>query len=496
MKLRLPQFQHTFILSLVLFVGFQSFAQKPKKLLANGYYEQAFVESVKKQNKKVKLKSKYTDIIYKSYDQIYEKGNSTIASSNFNWQVSYDQLMRVAGFRNKVKHPGVYDKLKNIFYDENVLGNMAVKFNQENQKDLDAAAVFENDKKYFNAFDMYKQIELRQKQAKPITTFNDRLKMIDTEEKIKNINQLIGDEYVEEAGKLLFNGTKEDAKKAIDLLKKAKTHRDLSRDEEEMMTLANLILRDSWMQEAKTLMQTRTKRNGRLAYDLINKTRSIKPLTTEEEMLLQDAQKLGMTNVLVVVKGKQPIHTAQTLSGVLNKEKASPWISFYGDDASVKSDFVLTVTESQPRVILGDVRKRIEQRTKTVEYYEEEIDANGNKVKVKKTKQVTGMVAILSRTKSSYINWSIALTDKADQQAVYADNKESKIERINEFASLESGDIMALPENIESDVALDSQPFPTDKEMSDLVSQLYIKELRAFLKDKEDHLRNIDVVHN
>jgi hypothetical protein len=39
-----------------------AFSQSPKKLLENGYYEQAYVDAVYKQNKKVKLKSKFTDL--------------------------------------------------------------------------------------------------------------------------------------------------------------------------------------------------------------------------------------------------------------------------------------------------------------------------------------------------------------------------------------------------------------------------------------------------
>lgn len=59
---------------------------------------------------------------------------------------------------------------------------------------------------------------------------------------------------------------------------------------------------------------------------------------------------------------------------------------------------------------------------------------------------------------------------------------------------MESGDILALPENIESDVSLDSQPFPTDSEMSSLAKQLYLKELKLFLRDKKTHLLNLDLI--
>ena len=201
-----------------------------------------------------------------------------------------------------------------------------------------------------------------------------------------------------------------------------------------------------------------------------------------------------MTTVRLNMKGKNGIHTSQTLSGILNKERSTPWITYYASDSDIEADLEMEITENKPRVILGDVRRRVEQRTKQVEYYENETDANGNTVKVKRTKNVTAMVAILSRTKSSHINWSISLTDKANGSVVYAENNESSIERINEFASVESGDILALPENIESDVALDSQSFPTDKEMNDLVTKLYLKELEIFLKNKKDHLLNTDLI--
>jgi hypothetical protein len=484
------------ILAILLMLGGISHtqAQSPKKLLANGYYEQAFVDATKKQNKKVKLKSKYTDVIYKSYELIYSKGTEVISSGVHDWHESYNALIRVLGFRRSAKHPGIYDNLKNMLYDENILGNLIVKFNNENEGDLNKALEFEQQKKYFKALDVYHQINARQNQAVPITTFNERLNLIDTEERIARANELIGDQYIEQAEKLLFDGTKENAKDAITLINKAKSHRPLDRDEEELLTLANLIIRDSWMQEAKVLLRTKTKRNGRLAYELINKTRGIKSLTTEEELLLQSAKELGMTNVRLFVNGEAPLHSIEELSGLLNKERSSSWITYYGKNADVSMDLTLSIVAPQPRVVLGDVRRRIEQRSKKVEYHENETDANGNTVKVKKTKNVTAMVVILSRTKSSHIDWKASLADKRDGKTVYSEGKESKIERVNEFASVESGDIMALPENIESDVSLDSQPFPTDKEMRDLVTQLYLKELNLFLRDKKDHLLNIDLV--
>lgn len=494
LQLRNLPIKHILSILFVLGMGIQTEAQSPKKLLANGYYEQAFLKAVKKQNKKIKLKKKYANVIYKSYDQIYTKGTEVISSGTHNWSESYNTFVRVNSFRKTVKHPGVFDNLKDVMYDENILGNLTVKFDTENQRDLDKAVAFEGEDKFLKARDVYNLIKSRQDQAVLIPTIKEKLSLIDTEERIKYLNQRIGDQYIDEAEKLLFEGTKENAREAIDLINKAKSHRPLDKDEEELLTLANLIIRDSWMQEAKVLLRTKTKRNGRLAYELINKTRSIKSLTTEEELLLQHAHELGMTTVRVNVQGANGIHTSQTLSGILNKERSTPWITYYPSDTDVNTDLEMEITENKPRVLLGDVRRRLEQRTKQVEYYENETDANGNTVKVKKTKTVTAMVAILSRTKSSHIDWSISLKDKSDGRVIYAENNESKIERTNEFASVESGDILALPENIESEVALDSQPFPTDNEMSDLATQLYVKELQLFLREKKDHLLNLDII--
>lgn len=493
---QLPNSYFTFALIMVFtFCGnFWASAQSPKKLLANGYYEQAFLDAAKKQNKKVKIKKKQTSIIYESYDLIYAEGFKAIASKDNDWQRSYDHFIRVVTYRSRVKHPGVSKNLKNILYDESALGNLSVKFNYENKRDLDRAVLLESEEKYIKALDIYHQINVRQSQAEPITTFKDRLQVIDTEDKMNQVNQKIGDQYIEQAKKRLYQGSKEDAKVSIELIEKARSHRALDRDEEELLRLANLIIRDSWMQEAKKLLLTKTKRNGRLAYELINKTRSIKGLSTEEELLLQQALELGMTNVRVVVKGSNFIHTSKKLSGILNKGKASEWITYYDEDSEVKRDYDLEVSETKPKTILGDVQKRIEQRTKKVEYYENETNAAGEVVKVKKTKNVTAFVAILSRTKSSTIDWTASLIDKVDGKIVYTENNGSQIERKNEFASLESGDILALPENIETDISLDSQPFPTDKEMDDLVTRLYIKELTIFLKTKKDHLLNIDLI--
>ncbi len=64
-----------------------------------------------------------------------------------------------------------------------------------------------------------------------------------------------------------------------------------------------------------------------------------------------------------------------------------------------------------------------------------------------------------------------------DGKLIHSETEESLVEHTNEYASLESGDILALPENIETGVDLDSQPFPTDKEMKNQVTQNYINSL-------------------
>jgi hypothetical protein len=471
-----------------------SLAQKPKKLLANGYYEQAFLEASKKQNKKVKLKQKHTSIIDQSFDIIYAKGIDIITSSNYNWKQSYDQFLRVANFRSKVKHPGVVDKLKNNFYDDLLLDHLATKFNQENNLDLNKANEYTLEEKFFKAMEILLEIKVRHEQASKISTFKNRLDLIDIEEKITQTHIQIGNQFIEQARKRLVDGSQKDAKEAIESINNARKHRPLDQEEEELLKLANLIIKESWMQEAKILLNTNTKRNGRLAYELIKKARSIKSLTTEEEILSRQALAMGMTNIRVVVSNKNGVHDSKNLSGILNKENISEWITYYDMESDLKMDFELEIIESKPKIVLGDIRKRIEQRTKAVEYFENETNASGQVIKVKKTKNVQAFVAIFSRTKTATLVWKISLIDPVDGKIIYTENNTSKIERVNQFASLESGDILAMPDNIETEISLDSQPFPTDIEMNDLVTRLYLKELTFFLKSKKDHLLNLDLI--
>jgi hypothetical protein len=478
-----------FFLSLSLSV----FSQSPKKYLKNGFYEQAFVEAAHKQNKKVKLKAKHADVIIASYPVIYEKHIEVIKSPQTTWLQSYNRFIRMTNFRARVKHPGVYDKLKNILYDEVVLDYLATKFNNSNLKDLNAAESFESTADYEKALDKYKEISTRHEQATPITTFADRLTIIDYEARLEKTNQKIGDQYILEAEELLERMSKQGAEAAIKLIEKARSHRPLDFEEEELLTLANLIISSSWISEAKKLIGTRTKKNARLAYELINRARSTRTLTAEEEKLFETAKSLGMTRIVVKVKGGKPIHDSQSLSGSLNRKKSSQWITYYDKNNGAETiDFEMEITESQPKVVLGDVRKKVTQNTKTVEYWVDETDVDGNTTRVRKTRLAIAMASIVSRTKTAHINWSIVLKDLSNSSAVYSESKESKVEYTNEFVSLASGDILALPENIESEVDLDSQPFPPNKDMINQVKSKYLGELNAYVNSSKDHLRNVN----
>lgn len=481
--------------SISLLLVVETKAQSPKKLLANGYYEQAFLKAAKKQNKKVKLKQKHASIIYESYETIYSKGSNWIAMHETSWQQSYNKLIRVIGFRAAVKHPGVYDKLENMLYDGTVLNSLAHKFNNANTNDINLALGYEANKDYLKAIGHYKQIKSREGQAKPISTLSDKITLIDWEEKINDANIKIGDEYIKEAQKLVEKQDKISANEAIRLINNARNHRPLDQDEEDLLTLANLIIGDSWSEEARKLLSTPTKRNARLAFELLNKTRSKKTLTEEEEEMIAKAKNLGTTRVLVKVMGTKPIHTNESLSGTLNAKKRSQWISYlFRDNSNYEIDFTLELNENKPNVMLGKVNKRIEQRTKQVEYWEEETDANGNKTKVKKTKEVVGMFAILDQTKTAQLNWTLSLKDLNNGQAIYSETETTTHHITHEYASLESGDILAIPDNMETEVDLDSQPFPEDDAMAKEVREKYIFEMTKFISTQKDHLKNIDAI--
>jgi hypothetical protein len=381
-----------------------------------------------------------------------------------------------------------------MLYDEVVLSSLAKKFNDENLEDLKVAEGYESTGKYKKAVKLYFGIAERHKQAKPISTLEDKIIEIDTEPMMDRANSGIADQLIEEARRLLESASKRDAEIAIERVKEARNYRPLDSEEEELITLAKLIIGESWMNEANKLLETRTKKNARLAFKLINRARSMRTLSTEEEKLLETAKDLGTTRILVKVKGKKPVHNSKELSGYMNKKRGSEWVTYFFDAGEERIDFEMEIGEKQPSVVLGDTKKKVEQSTKQVEYYEEEIDANGNPVKVKKTKTVTAMVATLSRTKTAKMDWSVALRDLADGIAVHSESKESKIEITHEAASLESGDILALPENIDTDVDLDSQPFPNDEEMLNRIKQLQLKELMALVNSHKDHMLNIDQV--
>lgn len=496
-KTRLPFLNHwKALFTLAFFVGAMgnSIAQSPKKYYENGMYEKAFVEAVYKQNKKVKLKSKFTDIIYASYDKIYADHASYIKSTQTGWDISYSRLIRMLKFRAKVTHAGVYNNLKNILYDEIMLDYLATKFNDDNQKDLDQARLHESKDEYKQALKLYENIAKRHEQALPITTLKDRLNIIDHEEKITNAKQRIGDLLIVEAAQILGT-TEKSANRAISLIKEARNYRALSAEEEELLTFANLVKGESWIKEADKLLENPTKKNARLAYDLYQRASSVRPLTAEEEQRSNDAKEIGMTRVMVKMKGEDNIHTAEEMTGILNSSKGSKWLDYYFENSNgLTMDFQVEVTESKPRVFLGKIEREVKQNTRTVEYYEDETDANGNTTKVKKTRKAIGMVAYLSRTKSAHLQWSVQVIDLAAGNAIFSESMESVIEETHQYASLVSGDALALPEDTETDVDLDSQPFSSDKEMKTQVKSNYLSELQMMIANQQFHMQNINLV--
>lgn len=462
------------LIALALFLGTNiSNAQSPKKLYKNGFYEQAFVDAVAKQNRKVKLKKKFSEIINPSYDTIYARHIKAITSPNTDWQHSYNAFIRVNNFLVKVRHPGIKGNLKNILYDSNALDFVAAKFNQENNNDLGMASSHIGTNDFDKALKIYETIQYRHEKMLAVPSFKDRLNIIDYETSIETMHQKIGDQLIGEASKLLLGTSKSDAQKAITLINQARHHRPLTSSEEELLTLANFIIGDSWMAEARKLMEAPTKRNARLAYELINKARAHRTLKQDEERLMEKAEALGMTRILVTVKGNDHWNDATTFSGSLNSKKKSRWINYYPSNETEEMDFALEITENKPKVVLGNIRRVVKQYTKDVEYFEDEVNAAGDTVQVKKVRKAVGMVAIVSRTKTATLDWEYSITDLSDGSVLSSAKEFSRTEHTNEYASMESGDILVLPENIESEVNLDSQPFPTDKEMRDEVTRSY-----------------------
>ncbi|MEO9531837.1 MAG: hypothetical protein ABJG68_13740 [Crocinitomicaceae bacterium] len=467
---------------LLLFIGisFSSVAQSPQKYFDNGMYEKAYVQAVYKQNKKVKLKDKFTSVIYKSWDIIYADHLKTITDPESSWIASYNKVIRLTKFRAQVKHEGVRPQVKNALEDEEILDHLALKFNTANQIDIDNARQHEANQDYNNALALYKDIASRHRQAEPITTLTKKLQTRDYQKLIDNANQKMGDIYIADARSVLGT-TEHSAIAAIDLVNLARSYRPLSPDEEGIIELANLIKGQAWLEEAKNLFATGTKQNARLAFELIEKARSKKALSAEEEQLSKDAKNLGMTRVSIFMQGDS-LHSSSMFSGLLNGSKHSFWVTFYDAKSHPENmDFKMEITENKPTIFTGKLEKEIKQESKTVEYWVEETDANGNTKQVKKTREAIGVVAILRKRKIARLQWSAVLKDLRDGSSTYSESNESKVELINEYASLVSGDVLVMPEDTESKVDLESQGFPSDDEMKQQVTDTYISEFKTLI---------------
>jgi len=470
------------ILAVALFIGFSinSNAQSPQKYFDNGMYEQAFVEAAYKQNKKVKLKEKFTDVIYKSYEIIYADHQKTIIAPESNWKRSYNRFIRLGKFRAKIKHQGVKPKIKDSYYDENLLNPLAIKFNNTNQLDLDQARIYENNNEHEKALPHYQKIRIRHNEVKAITELIPKLNIFDYQSMIDNCNQIIGDKYIEEAV-LILGESEHSAEAAIDLVNLAAAYRPLSLEEKEIITLANLIKGEAWIKEAKRLVESGDKHNGRMAFELVEKAKKMRALTAEEVELGKRAEALGMTRVLIILNG-EAVYTAASLSAQLNSKGKEKWVTYYfSSEGQQQMDFELLLTEAEPKIVLDKVRKKVEQQTREVEYWEEVTDANGKTTKVKKTRQAVGIVATLTQTKTATIKWTAMLKNLSDNQMSYNESKETKIELTHQYASLVSGDALALPQESTPDVNLESQPFPTDVEMKKQIEDLYKQELKTLI---------------
>jgi hypothetical protein len=483
------------LVTLVMLIGLSvhSHAQSPKKYLKNGFYEQAFVEAAYKQNKKVKLKKKFTEVIYESYGVIFSRHSAVILSEETDWQTSFNKFVRMTNFLAKVKHPGVLNNLANIEDDHAVLNKLAPKFNDVNMEDLKIASNYESVAEYEKALNLYKGIASRHQQVERTPSLKAKLLLIDVESKIEHTNQKIGDKYIQEAQELVDGQKQQGAYAAIDLIELARLYRELSIEEEELLKLANLIIGDSWIMEADKLLKTGTKRNARLAFELINRARSHRALTVEEEKLLEQAEDNGMTRILLEIKGKESFSNAQSFSGILNKKKNDRWVEYYYSAEAEKLDFVMEVSENKPTVELGKIQKKIAQNTETVEYWEDETDAEGNTTSVKKTRQAVAIVATVSRTKTARLDWAFVVKDVEANKSLFSETRETKHELKKEYASLVSGDALGMPEDTRSDVDLDSQPFPSDADMINQIKEMYLKELLEEVNTRSHILRNENI---
>lgn len=471
-----------FTILIMMIAVFGVNGQSAKKYFKNGFYEEAFYKSVKKQNRKVKLKPKWATIIQQSYDSIYVNHSSLIQSYDLDWERSYQNYIRLSRFKEQVNHPKVYERLKSLEYDRVINEAMAEKFNVENQSDIDMASGVEVQGDFHQALNYYQQIGRRHKQVETIGTLNNRLIFYDYQAFIDEANQNIGDDLIKEAMDLMEKSTEQRANQALRLIEQARQYRPLSFEEEELIKLVQLMKGDSWMTEAKKLIATRTKPNARLAFELIRKTNQIRPLTSEEQSLLERAKTTGTTNVLVKSAQPKGIHSSEAIAGHLNQSNQSIWVNYHSNQQSgVKYDYEVELQSSNPKVALGKVDKKVSQSTRTVEYYEDEINAQGQTVKVKKTRLAIGMVAVLSQTKSAEIKWKLIVRSSTNVQPISSVQKTSRIEYVNQFASLVSGDVLSLPENIETDVKLESQPFPSNNELSAQVKSLFLNDLNNSL---------------
>lgn len=466
-------------------ISSNALGQSPRKYLENGFVETAFSEASRKQNRRVKLKQKHVDVILESYGLLYANHANNIASAQANWDQSYKSTMRVVKLRSCVTHPGVYNQLTNILYDNDVLDDLASKFNHASSSVLDLSTQLESEGRYEEAVLQYQEIGRIQRDALRIATLGDRITMIDHNIRIAQAKGRIGDQFISMAEEQLALRTKFGAQRAIDFINKARKYRPLSSEEEAMFDTAHVLIGGKLIDQARELLTSGTKQNARKAFSLIREAGKFMELNAEEESLLDQAQNLGTTHILVKMQDGSPVNTAQSFSGILNKRGATPWLAYhFKDSKEIGTDYVLEITENRPGVKLGDTRKRVYNNTRTVEYYEEvyengqiKKDANGKPVKVKKKRLAIGVIAVLSRTKTANLDWSFTLKDPKTGRSVHSDLGESKIELTNEYASLVSGDILALPEDIETNVNLDSQPFPEDKDMLNQVTQLYISNM-------------------
>lgn len=473
----------------LLLLSISTVGQSPKKYFKNGFYEKAFVNAIDKQNRKVKLKSKLTEVIYPSYKIMYQKHIDIVMDSENTWDDSYGYFLRIAKYRAMVTHPGVIDNLQDVYKDKSVLDILANKTNELHFSEMTNAEQYLEQKRYDEAMTLYKSIAGRQKAISHITTLSKRIDFIDIESYMEETEIKMGDELIAEARELLSESSKERANQAKDLIRKAEIYRPLSIEEQELRRLADIMIGESWIEEAKRLIASNTKQNARIAYELLVRATDKRTLTNEEEQLKTKAYNLGLSRILVKTGADTKGSSAEDLAGHLNKLKPTQWLAYYtSKNTDVAYDFEMEISDQKPNVKLDPIRKQIKQNSRMVQYYEEVTDSTGNTSRVRKERLAVAMIAIFSQTKNATLDWSITLRDLRDGKLIFSEQKESRYTKTNQYVSLESGDILALPENIESDVNLDSQPFPSNKEMETIVTDQYLHELAKFVNGHRNHI--------